>query len=193
MSTSEKVDIAKAAAAGQPSLNEHSNPANAKGATRPPRIPMSAVNRRLEVKPIPGYYLYWFKEENVPAALQAYYEPVMRHEVTLNTNSPGITGDAGGNTDMGSGVSLIAGTNEGGAPVRLVLMKLPEEYHQEDMSNLEKRNVEIMQAIFGDEAQVGMGGVRQERGELTYVDRERTKALFNRKIRKAVMRRPGRM
>jgi hypothetical protein len=154
---------------------------------------MSAVNRRLEVKSIPGYYLYWFKEENVPAALQAYYEPVMRHEVSLNANSPGITGGVGGNTDMGSGVSLIAGTSEGGQPVRLVLMKLPEEYHQEDMGRLEKRNVEIMQAIFGDEAQVGMGGVQQPRAELTYVDRERTKALFNRKIRKAVLRRPGRM
>lgn len=188
-------DVLASIANREVSVNEASNPANAKDAVqrRPPRIPMSAVRRRLEVYPIPGFYLYWFKEENVPAALAAYYEPVSRHEVTIQVNSPGITGEAGGNTDMGSGVSIIAGHGDGGQPVRLVLMKLPEEYHQEDMKGLEEKNVSIMQAIFGDEAQVGMGGVIQERGDMSYVDQERSKALFNRKIRKARMRRPGRM
>jgi hypothetical protein len=175
-------------------LNEVSNPANdtLSRVNRVPRIPMSAVRRRLEVKPIPGYYLYFFKEENVPAAMEAYYEFVKRGEVSLNPTGIGSDSSLDGSTDLGTNVSIIAGQNAAGAPVRLVLMKLREEWHREDMMEIEKRNSLIMQAIYGTEAAtVGEGGEIKQLDSLTYIDKKRT-ALFNKPVRKATIGKRGR-
>jgi len=47
------------------------------------RIPMSTATRKMEVAAIDGFYLYWFAETNIPAALQAGYEFVDRSETNL--------------------------------------------------------------------------------------------------------------
>ena len=174
--------------------NQKQNPANDPKVElqrkRPPRVPMSTARRRLEVADMPGWHLHWFKEDNVPAALQAYYEPVKRGEVALNQLgvANGIADD--GNTDLGTNVSIVAGKNEDGSPVRLILMKIPEQYFREDQDDLRKRNGAIMEAIFGEEgAQVGEGGQIKDASSLTYVDQKRTSlGLFNRPVRKAKIR-----
>ncbi|MFM9500887.1 hypothetical protein ACKI1Q_45895, partial [Streptomyces galilaeus] len=67
-------------------LKAAANPANEQkeARQRPPRRSMIGMQRRLEVPEIPGWHLHWFKEENVPLALDAYYEHVDKGEVKVN-------------------------------------------------------------------------------------------------------------
>lgn len=169
-----------------------SNPAVAPAERkRPPRRPMSTARQRLQTPEIPGWHCHWFKEENVPLAIDAYYEFVDKGEVSMNQLNVSLDGASQG-TDLGSRVSLIADKTESGSPVRAYLMKIKEEYWLEDQRDLEARNSQIMQSIFGDEAKlVGQHGETKALDRGTYVDRERT-ALYNRPARKAVIRRKGR-
>jgi len=157
---------------------------------RPPRIPMSSQRRRLQVADMPGWHLHWFKEENIPDAMQAYYEFVHRGEVSLNQSGVANRSVEDGNTDLGTNVSIVAGKHEDGSPQRLVLMKIREEYFLEDQRDLMKRNAQILEAIFGDEAaEVGRSGEISARPDHTYVDQKRTSlSLFNRPVRKAKIR-----
>lgn len=165
-------------------LLQLSNPAQDQSAaqrTRPPRVSMSTQQQRLKVADIPGYRLYWFKEENIPAAMDAYYEFVKRDELTTNPVGIGQNAMDSGNTDMGSNVSLVAGQNAAGAPARLVLMKLKEEYFREDQLMVAQRNAIPMEAIFGDEAKMfDKAGNIREADPLTY----RKVALLNKPVRK---------
>jgi hypothetical protein len=159
------------------------NPASEPTADMPARrarISMSDVQRRLEVPDIPGYRMYWFKDENVPRAIDAYYEFVKDWELKVPHNSIGSS-EGSGNTDLGTNVSIIAGQNEEGRPVRLNLMKLPLQYYREDQKKIELRNAAIMEAIFGEEAKMF-----DEAGNVTSMDplAYRKKALFNRPARK---------
>ncbi len=173
-----KVDPAQA-------MVEMSNPAQDQKAVqrkRPPRVPMAEVRQRLQVPDIPGYRMYWFKDENVPAAVDAYYEHVKRDELSTNPIGIGTSINESGNTDLGTNVSIIAGQNAAGQPVRLNLMKLPLEYYQEDQQLIEQRNMSIMQAIFGDEAMMyDKAGNLKDSDPLTY----RRTAIFNRPKRMA--------
>lgn len=136
-------------------LYQLNNPSEgAEPPTRRPRISMSEAQRRLEVPDLPGYRLYWFKDENVPKAQDAYYEHVKDWEIRVAHNSIGSGEIVSGNTDLGTNVSIIAGQNEAGAPVRLNLMKLPIEYYREDQKKIEMRNASMMEAIFGEEAKM---------------------------------------
>lgn len=154
---------------------------------RPPRRPMSTARQRFQTPEIPGYHSHWFKEDNVPLALEAYYEFVDRNEVNMNQLNVALGGISSG-TDLGSRVSLIADKTESGSPVRAYLMKIPLEYWNEDQKEIERRNSGIMQAIFGDEAAVDTGDGLKPIGRESYRDT----ALFNRPARKAVIRRRGR-
>lgn len=157
-----------------------SNPAS-EPKKRAPRVSLALAKTRLSVPDVPGFHLYWFKEENIPAALDAYYEPVKRGELSLNPLGIGGNLNSDGNTDLGSNVSIVAGTNSIGQPVRLILMKLPLEYYKEDQKMIEQRNMSIMEAIFGDEAKTfDQAGGMKELDSLTY----RKTALFNRPKRK---------
>lgn len=175
------MEIGKKTEAPKETTQVLSNPAN-EPRKRAPRVSLALQRARLQVPDLPGFHLYWFKEENVPAAIDAYYDFVKRGELTLNPLGIGGTLDGDGNTDLGSNVSIVAGTNSIGQPVRLILMKLPLEYHREDQKMIEQRNMSIMEAIFGDEAKTfdQAGGMKDLDG-LTY----RKTALFNRPKRKA--------
>jgi hypothetical protein len=144
---------------------------------RAQRVSMSNTKRKLEVAPLPGFYLYWFHESNVPDALAAGYQFVKRGEVTLNPLAQSMSTEG---SDMGSNISLVADKMESGQPARAYLMKLYEELHQDDMKRLEERNALILQAIFGDEAMIGADGTIEAKGPTVY-----KKALYNRPTRKA--------
>ena len=60
-------------------------------AGRRKRIPMSTATRKMEVPAMDGYYLYWFAETNIPAAMEAGYEFVDRSEA--NMVNTGLAGD----------------------------------------------------------------------------------------------------
>jgi hypothetical protein len=174
-----KLDVGKGAVPAMVS-----NPAQDQSASqtrRPPRVPMSEIRQRLQVPEIPGWRLYWFKDENIPAAVDAYYEPVKRNEISTNPIGIGQSACDSGNTDLGTNVSIIAGQNAAGQPVRLNLMKLKMEYFQEDQKALERRNSMILEAIFGEEAKMfDKEGNLRDKDNLAY----RKTALFNRPVRK---------
>lgn len=145
------------------------------------RIPMSIPQRRLEVPPIAGYHLHWFTDANVPRAIQAGYEFVDSKEVPVNQLGVATSRSISGNADLGSHVKVIGGVGEDGKPSYLTLMKLKEEWWQEDQRTLEKRNADTLAAIFRNEPILPAGG-KPEDQKNTYLDRDRT--LLNRGRRK---------
>jgi hypothetical protein len=167
-----------------PVLNEKANPAvdpkEPAPAARRKRRSLSIPQRKLEIPEMPGYHLHWFLEANVPAALAAWYEPVTDSEVSVNQQNVGNDSTMSGNADLGTGVKVMSGIGEGGRPEYLVLMKVKEEYWREDQAALEKRNADIMSAIFQKEAIMGSDKVSAEDRSTRYV---RT-ALFQRPTRK---------
>jgi hypothetical protein len=164
------------------------NPANVNEPRAFRRIPMNVARRKLEVRPIPGFRLYWHKQTDIEAALDAGYTFVDKAEVSINSHSIGSKSGIGGNTALGSEVSIVGskGTGE-----RLVLMKIPEQYYQEDKRMMFQEHASRMRAIFEGETIMLPGGegvpdvVVGPDGKMvgsgtTYVKKQPYVALFNR-------------
>ena len=116
-------------------LNANINPANETPKLDRKRIPMNVPRMSGETAGIPGYFLYWFNEEKIDAAVSAGYTFVNRGEVELNNMGLGNSSSMDGNSDMGSRVSRSQGRflSETGQPARQYLMKLPNHLRQEDI------------------------------------------------------------
>ena len=163
------------------------NPANAAGKSNAERkrIPMSVPVQRLEAEEIPGYHLHWFQgtPERISRALDGGYEFVDPTEMKINNVSLGGDSAISGNTDMGSRVSVLSGQEIGkdGQPTRLILMKIKQEWYEEDQKTAEQRSAQVAQALtagsFGSEKEVSGDAARR------YVDKSRTSIpdLFKRK------------
>jgi hypothetical protein len=129
--------------------NNVANDARALEELRRNRVPFSTHKRKLQVRPIPGYYLYWFREGSVDAAKAAGYELVDKKEVYINNVSGyGSPQSAGGNTDLGNQVSIVTDRMSG---ERAVLMKLRMELHLEDQAEDDKFDAQILSGIFSGE------------------------------------------
>lgn len=152
------------------------------------RIPMNVPRRKLEVRSIPGYRLYWHKQSDIEAAQDAGYEFVDKKEVSINSRSIGSASGLGGNTSLASDVSIVGskGTGE-----RLVLMKLRMQYYLEDKRMIFEEHASRMRAIFEGDLIMMPGGegrpdvVVGPDGQLhgigtTYVKKQPYVALFNR-------------
>lgn len=183
--------LARSAApkAPPPANAEPQNPANNREITRFNRTPMNVPRRKLEVAPIAGYRLYWHRQSDVERALDAGYVPVDKREVRINSRSIGAAYGIGGNTALGSEVSIVgsAGTGE-----RLILMKIPEEYYLDDKRAIFEEHAKQMRAIFDGEL-IMMPDGQQGRPDSvvpptggavptgqTYVKQQPYTALFNR-------------
>lgn len=163
------------------------------------RIPMSVPRRRLECTPIPGYHLYWAREEDMGLFIDAGYEFVARGEARVNYRDR-VAGrvEEDGNLDLGDRVKMWAGRGEDGRPHYHILMKIREEWYEEDQALLRNHNAKILQAIFRGEVVVDTDASGASAGgDLSnrYVDKERTslvrgspasapKSLFQRPVRK---------
>lgn len=144
------------------------------------RLPMSLPVARLSVPEIPGYHQHWFvgSTARMQRALQGGYEFVRPEEVALNNRVLGSDTAQDGNTDLGTRVSIVSGDDVGkdGQVVRLYLMKIKEEWWQEDQRALvadDSRLGGIRRALAG-----GLLGADKESGAdkaLRYVDQKRTK------------------
>lgn len=148
------------------------------------RIPMSIPTRKLEVPEIPGYHQYWFKESNVARAIQGGYEFVDADATHVNSRSVGTDREIGGNADLGSRVRVVAGEDERRDTVYLVLMKIKLEWYNEDQKIIERRNADILSGIFRDEQIMEEDKHLPQDRPLNYVDRDRTRAVYNRPTRK---------
>lgn len=125
-------------------MSQKLNPASTRDTSR---VPMSIPLRKLEVPEIPGYHLHWMNGDpaRIAQAQRAGYEFVDADEVNLlNT---GLANDSAlsGNADLGSRVSIVSGE---GVP-SLFLMKLKEEWWEEDQSTLEDRNEQVAASLRG--------------------------------------------
>jgi hypothetical protein len=117
------------------------------------RISMSNAELKLAIPEIPGYHLHWMigTPSRIAQALKAGYTFVEHDEVeTVNTD---IAGDftKNGNSDLGSRVSTVAGsdTGEDGKEQRLYLMKLPQEFRDDDERAMLDRSERIASSIRG--------------------------------------------
>jgi hypothetical protein len=140
------------------------------------RIPMSVPVQRLEVPDLPGYHLHWFLStpERLQRAMDGGYEFVNEGEMQINNVSLGGDSAVSGSTDMGSRVSIVSGQEVGkdGQPTRLILMKIRQEWWDEDQQLIEARNTKVRDSLLG-----GMiGAEHDKRGDSQhrYVDKART-------------------
>jgi hypothetical protein len=149
---------------------------DAVGAVERKRIPMSVPVQRLEVPDLPGYHLHWFNGtgERLQRAIDGGYEFVDEREVKINNVSLGGDSASSGSTDMGSRVSVVSGQEVGkdGQPTRMILMKLKQEWWDEDQKLVEARNSKVRDSLLG-----GMIGAENDRpgdAQHRYVDKSRT-------------------
>ena len=169
-----------------------SNPSVAPGkpAAERKRIPMTLPQQRLSVPEIPGFHLHWMRgtSERIAQAEAAGYQFVDTQEVELNALAIGGDASKGGNDDMGSRVSRIAGGGDvdgGGNAVRLYLMKQPMEYYLADQKLLEERNESIANTLTQNFRTGQVGGPAGDPSN-RYVDAARTKlpTMFTKKAPK---------
>lgn len=94
---------------------------------------------------IQGYHLYFFNDEpgRIQAALDAGWEFVSPEEVGFAS-----TNVTNRNTDLGnSRVSVVGGRNDQGQAVAQVLMKIKQEWWEEDQNDIQRRNDQTDAAI----------------------------------------------
>lgn len=93
-------------------------------AGRPARLPITGLRNKLTVEgKEPGFHYAWIRDDFIGRAERAWYEYVT-HDV--------IVGD-GQMTAIGGKISI-----PGGNGVTLFLMRVPEEYYQQDMDEQQK-------------------------------------------------------
>ena len=101
---------------------------------------------------VPGHHLCWMNDDgNVEKALESGYEFVSKHETEIEN------GVAPSNVDMTDRIKLKVGTLEGGAPLYAYLMKIKNEWYEEDMNAIEQENRKIEEAIAGGNINGSLG------------------------------------
>jgi hypothetical protein len=153
-------------------MAEKNNPANEKkseGLSLPKGYrPMSVGQRRLEVPPIDGYHLHWFRgtASNLARAHQAGYTFVDKDEVSLNDFDIAGDGDGDKGTDLGTRVSVISGddvSDSNGQAGRLYLMKCRQELYEHAQGLLGKQVDLTAEALRG--GNIGRGQNGEGRGD----------------------------
>lgn len=93
---------------------------------------------------IPGYHLHIFNDiaGRIQTALDAGYEFVAPSEV--GGVSVNVTDR---NTDLGDKVRFLVGRTETGEPMYAYLLKIRQDWYEEDQAALEQRNMLIDEAI----------------------------------------------
>lgn len=108
------------------------------------RVPFGTHRSKLEVTDeIEGYHLHWFNDQDgrLQRALDGGYNYVNRDEVP-RLGQGALHQD---NTDLGSRVSKVV--SRGDPIIRAYLMKIKQEYYDEDKRAKEANNREIDQAL----------------------------------------------
>lgn len=104
---------------------------------RPTRTPLGVPRAKLSVEQKdPNYAYRWIndKEDRIARALEAGYEFVKRGD----TSAPGDKDVTPQNTDLGTNVSKVVGTKEGGGPLTAYLMRLKKKFYDEDQQAKQK-------------------------------------------------------
>lgn len=149
-----------------PTTPAATDPANAPRAiTAENRVPMSLPLQKLEAPKLPGFHTHWMRsdESRIRQAMRAGYTFVTQEDLDEaggDINNFDVAGDAkaGGSSDMGSRISVLSGseTDRSGRPVRLVLMKLLEQFRKADLDAQAKMADNVVAALRSEQ------GVNQE-------------------------------
>ena len=93
---------------------------------------------------IPGYHLCWTNDEDnrIEYALDAGYEFASKKEIGLSESTP-----VPANNDVGDKVRRYVGTDKQNNPLYAYLLKIPEDWHKEDLMVPHKRSQDILRAI----------------------------------------------
>lgn len=112
-------------------------------AQRPRRNSIGVPRLTLAVKfEIPGHHLCWMNDDgNVESALDSGYEFVTRGETELES---GVTPT---NVDVSDKIKQKVGTTQQGDVLYAYLMKIKQEWHEEDMAAIEAQNKLVEDAI----------------------------------------------
>lgn len=161
-------------------IPEAKNPAGMQPlVTRETRVPINTPNRKLEidVSLFPGFHLHWFAEFNVQQALRAGYVFVHPSEVNGGIYDPSIGGRGETNTEDlgGERFTAIGGQDAQGKPVGLVLMKIQEEWYNDDQRKIAERNYNVLQQIFRKKMPLRA----EKETEADYAARYTSDAIFN--------------
>lgn len=140
-----KADLALGLMAADP---REQIPAEKKQRARPS---MDVRRQKLSHTEIPGYHTHWFSDDpgRIHEATKCGWEFVESHEVFIEGDLLSLHAGESGNTDLGSRVSQVVGVSKFGTPVLGFLMKLKDEWWEEDQ---ERKN---------EAAQVPFQGMRQ--------------------------------
>jgi hypothetical protein len=184
--------IEKAAQAKEKMQTSNPSVAPTREAGANKRIPLSVPQRKLEVPGIPGYHLRWIRgtPQRIAQAERAGFEFVHPDEFG-GLNDVSVGGDASreGNTDMGSRVSVVEGSELDGTgnAVRMYLMKQKMEFFLEDNAIIQNRNDSVADALTASFRTGTIGGPTPGEGAddvaARYVDPRRAKIpdLFRKK------------
>lgn len=115
---------------------------------RKQRIPFGARRLKLEVGgKIPGYVLRWIDDKpgRIQAALDGGYEYVTRKEAQEHGLSVGQGAIHEGNSDLNDKVSKVTWKSQGG--IRGFLMKIKQEWYDEDQLSKEQVNLRVDESI----------------------------------------------
>lgn len=124
--------------------------------TRGRRTSINAPQQRLAVlNTIPGYHLCWTNDEDnrIEFALDAGYEFVNKAEVGMARSAPVPT-----NNDVGDRVRQWVGTKRDNSPLYAYLMKIPEDWHREDLAIPHDKAQETLRAIHKGRVAPGANG-----------------------------------
>lgn len=123
---------------------------------RPRRGSIGVPRLRLAVKfDIPGYHLCWQNDDGgVENAQDSGYEFVTRGETEAED------GVEPSNIDMADKIKQKVGTTDSGQPLYAYLMKIKQEWFEEDQNELAEHNRRIQDAIAGGNinGEVGQDG-----------------------------------
>ena len=112
-------------------------------AKRPRRNSIGVPRLTLAVKfEIPGHHLCWMNDDgNVESAVDSGYEFVTKGETELED------GVSPSNVDMSDRIKQKVGTTQQGDILYAYLMKIKNEWHEEDMASIEAQNKMVEDAI----------------------------------------------
>jgi len=112
---------------------------------RPRRSAFNGTSQKLAVYgDIPGYHMHIFNDVpgRIEEALSSGYEFVSPDEIG------GVAaGVVSKNTDLGDRVRFLVGSAEGGGGLYAYLMKIKQEWHDEDQTELQRVNDRVDDAI----------------------------------------------
>lgn len=123
-------------------------------ATRPTRTNFGGPRLKLHADPIPGHHLCWMNDDGlmIPEALDAGYEFVEDDRAQVQNQRDEV---AGRGNDLGRKVRRLVGRNESGGPLYAYLMKIKQEFFEDDQRKIAAHAQRVDDAIRGKQAPTG--------------------------------------